>query len=89
MYLLQCSNEEVMGIYGEDKTIVRRRIKMVPKSVPTRLVEIVMRISKVIPKQNTQQISELKHFGDHVCQNWTGRSKRSSTVDTEVKTGGV
>lgn len=48
--LLQKTDEEVLGSYGEDNTVVRRRIEKVAKSVPTIFVGMVMCISKAIPK---------------------------------------
>lgn len=66
--------------YAEDKTIVRRIIEEVVKSVPTCFYGMMICISRSITKCFTIEILELKHFGEHLCLNCTGRYDRSFTL---------
>lgn len=57
----------MMGSYGEEKTVVRRRIEQVAKVVPKRFIRMVICMSRTIPKYHTREILKLKPFGDQLC----------------------
>lgn len=61
--LLQKTNEEVTVIYDEEKTVLRKRITKVAKSVSTLMIRIVMCVSKTTLKWCTRELSKLKHIG--------------------------
>lgn len=50
------ANEWVIRSYGEDKTVVRSRIEMVAKAVPTYFFAMEMCIGRAIPKWYTRPI---------------------------------
>lgn len=62
--LLQTTNQEATGSYAENKTIVRRRIEKVAKSVPIRFVRMMMCISSAIPNWCARVVSD-----EHLCRN--------------------
>lgn len=59
----------MMGSDGEEKTVVRWGIEKVAESVPTRFVGIMSCINRAFSKWCTQEISELRRFGEHLCRN--------------------
>lgn len=67
-YLLQKTNEEVIGSSGEEKTVVRNKIEKVAKIVPTRFVGMFICISRAISKWCKRGIFELNQFGAPVLE---------------------
>lgn len=50
--------------YGEDKTVVGKRIEKDAKTILTCVLGMVLCIGSSIPKWYAREISELKHFGE-------------------------
>lgn len=74
-----------MGSYSKHETVERKRIEKVAKSVPTRLVGILMCICRAITKFLRRDISKLRNLAGHLCYDWNGHSERCSTDGIAIK----
>lgn len=77
----------MMCSYAEDKGVVWGKTEKEANRFLTSFLEMVMRISRAFLKWCMTEASEIIHFGNHPCCNWTGNLKRSSTHPVRVQSG--
>lgn len=76
-----------MGSYGEDKTVVRRKIEKTTKMVYSCFVEMMILIHRPTIKLCAWEVLEVKHFGESLCLNCTEFWKQSSIEGIGAKDG--
>lgn len=63
--ILQTTSKVVRGSYGKDKTVVKKGVKGLAKSIPNLFIGMVMSMSRAISEWCTRHILKMKHLSEH------------------------
>lgn len=82
--MLHKTGEELTRTYGEQKTVLRRSVRKLLKSVATIFVVMSLCTCRTTPEQCVQEIFELDYFSGQLRRNWTGCSEESFESGIDV-----
>lgn len=85
--LLPNVNKELVKRYIESREVLEGSVGKLVKSVATRLVGMVIYISRDIPKSFLREISKMELFSEQLNRNLTKRSKQGFSGGNDIGDG--